>query len=59
MYILKISSKAFIRLEQNGDVTIVSNINRATAFNKMGDAMRVAVQINNDLDTDLVKVFSL
>ena len=58
MYILKISSKAFIRLEQNGDVTIVSNINRATTFSKMGDAMRVAVQINNDLDTDLVKVFS-
>lgn len=59
MYILKISSKAFIRLEQNGDVTIVTNINRATTFNKMGDAMRVAVQINNDLDTDLIKVFSL
>lgn len=59
MYILKISSKAFIRLEQNGDVTIVNNTNRATTFDKMGDAMRAAVQINNDLDTDLIRVFSL
>lgn len=59
MYILKISPKAFVRQGQDGEIIIVSNSDRATVFEKMGDAMRVAVQLNEDLDTDLVKVISI
>ena len=59
MYILKISPKAFVKQGQDGEIIIVSNSDRATLFEKMGDAMRVAVQLNEDLDTDLVKVISL
>lgn len=59
MYILKISPKAFVKQGQDGEIIIVSNSDRATVFEKMGDAMRVAVQLNEDLDTDLVKVISL
>lgn len=59
MYILKISPKAFVKQGQDGEVIIVSDSKRATLFERMGDAMRVAVQLNEDLDTDLVKVFSL
>ena len=59
MYILKISPKAFVRQGQDGEIIIVSNSDRATVFEKIGDAMRVAVQLNEDLDTDLVKVISI
>ena len=59
MYILKISPKAFVKQGQDGEIIIVSNSDRATLFEKMGDAMRVAVQLNEDLDTDLVKVISI
>ena len=59
MYILKISPKAFVKQGQDGEIIIVSNSDRATLFEKMGDAMRVAVQLNEDLDIDLVKVISI
>lgn len=59
MYILKISPKAFVKQGQDGEVIIVSDSKRATLFERMGDAMRVAIQLNEDLDTDLVKVISI
>lgn len=59
MYILKISPKAFIKQGQDGEIVIVSNPNKATTFEKIGDAMRVASQINDDLETNKVHVFSL
>ena len=59
MYILKISPKAFIKQGQDGEIIIVSNPNKATTFEKIGDAMRVASQINDDLETNKVHVFSL
>lgn len=59
MYILKISPKAFIKQGQDGEIVIVSNPNKATTFEKIGDAMRVAAQINDDLETNKVHVFSL
>lgn len=59
MYILKISPKAFIKQGQDGEIIIVSNPNKATTFEKIGDAMRVAAQINDDLETNKVHVFSL
>lgn len=59
MYILKISPKAFIKQGSDGEVIIVSSPNKATTFEKIGDAMRVASQINDDLETNKVHVFSL
>ena len=54
-----ISPKAFIRQGQDGEIIIVSNPNRATTFDKIGDAMRIAAQVNEDLETNKVHVFSL
>ena len=59
MYILKISPKAFVKQGQDGEIIIVSNPNRATTFDKIGDAMRIAAQVNEDLETNKVHVFSL
>lgn len=59
MYILSISKKAFIRLEDNGDTTIVSVPERATKFKTIGDAMRAAVQVNEDFEEDVAKAVSL
>lgn len=59
MYILRISKKAFIRLEENGDTTIVSAPERATKFETIGDAMRAAVQVNEDFEEDIVTAVPL
>nr|DAJ81351.1 MAG TPA: hypothetical protein [Caudoviricetes sp.] len=59
MYILRISKKAFIRLEENGDTTIVSVPERATKFETIGDAMRAAVQVNEDFEEDIVTAVPL
>ena len=59
MYILKISPKAFIKQGQEGEIIIVSNPNKATTFDTIGDAMRIAAQVNEDLETNKVHVFSL
>ena len=59
MYILRISPKAFIKQGQDGEIIIVSNPNKATTFDNIGDAMRIAVQVNEDLETNKVHVFSL
>lgn len=59
MYILRISPKAFIKQGQDGEIIIVSSPNKATTFDTIGDAMKVAAQINEDLETNNVHVFSL
>ena len=59
MYILRISPKAFIKQGQEGEIIIVSNPNKATTFDAIGDAMRVAAQVNEDLETNKVHVFPL
>ena len=56
---MKISPKAFIKQGQDGEIIIVSNPNKATTFDNIGDAMRIAVQVNEDLETNKVHVFSL
>ena len=58
-YILKISEKAFIRLEDNGDITVLQTPERATRFDKIGDAMIQATQINNDWEANVVRVKSI
>lgn len=59
MYILRISPKAFIKQGQDGEIIIVSSPNKATTFDTIGDAIKVATQINEDLETNSVHVFSL
>lgn len=59
MYILRISPKAFIKQGQDGEIIIVNNPNKATTFDKIGDAMFAAAQINEDLETDKIHVFTL
>lgn len=59
MYILRISPRAFIKQGQDGEIIIVSSPNKATTFDTIGDAMKVAAQINEDLETNNVHVFSL
>lgn len=59
MYILRISPKAFIRQGQDGETVIISNPDKATTFDTIGDAMRAAAQINKDLEINKVHVFSL
>lgn len=59
MYILRISPKAFIRQGQNGEIIIVNSPNKATTFEYIGDAMRAAAKINEDLETNKIAVFSL
>lgn len=55
-YILKISNKAFIRMEDNSDLIIVQDPERASKIEKMGDAMKCAGQINEDWEEAIVKV---
>lgn len=59
MYILKISPRAFIKQGQDGEIIIVRTPNKATTFDNIGDAMKVAAQVNDDLETNKVHVFSL
>lgn len=59
MYILSISKKAFIRLEENGDTTIISNPEKATTFEAIGDAMKAASRVNYDLESTVVRVIPL
>lgn len=59
MYILKISPRAFIKQGQDEEIIIVSTPNKATTFDNIGDAMKVAAQVNDDLETSKIKVFSL
>lgn len=59
MYILRISFKAFIKLEQNGDIVIVNNINKATLFNDIRKAMQEIIRVNSDLETDKIHIFSV
>lgn len=55
-YILKISTKAFVRIEDNGDITIVATPDRATRIERIGDAMKQASQINEDWEEAVVQV---
>lgn len=54
-FILTISPKAFIKLEDNGDITVVQDPERASRIGTVGDAMRAAAQINEDWEENIVK----
>lgn len=59
MYILRISPKAFIRQGEDNEIIIVGSPNRATTFDTIGEAMRIAAQVNESLETNKVHVFSI
>lgn len=58
MYVLQISPKAFIKLEDK-NMKVVRDPADATKFNILGDAMREASCINNDWDNNIVTVLKL
>ena len=58
MYILKINN-SFIKL-QSDEILITKDISKATQFELIGDAMKIAVKIDFDLDcAGLVKVIKI
>lgn len=60
MYILQISSKAYIKLEENSnDIIVIQEPERATKFDAIGDAMREASKINEDWEEHIVKIKAL
>ena len=55
MYILRISSKAFIQVKSD-KVTIISDCEKATKYNTIGEAMRKASELNNDFENHIIRV---
>lgn len=58
MYILRVSCKAFIKVEQDG-VVVTPDYNKATTFSTIGSAMREAARINSEWESVVAKVISL
>ena len=56
-YILKASNSAFVIIQD--EIVITSNYLNATKFSTIGEAMKVASEVNNKLNSNLIKVISL
>ena len=55
MYILRISNKAFIQVKPD-EVVITSDYEKATRYNTIGEAMRIASGLNNDFESHIIRV---
>lgn len=55
MYILQISNKAFIQVRPD-EVAITSDYEKATKYNTIGEAMRKASELNELINTSIIKV---
>lgn len=55
MYILRISSKAFIQVKPD-EVIITSDYEKATKYNTIGEAMRIASELNELINNPVVKI---
>ena len=55
MYILRISNKAFIQVKPN-EVVITSDYEKAIKYNTIGEAMRIASELNNDFESHIIRV---
>ena len=55
MYILQISNKAFIQVKSD-EVVITTNYEKATKYNTIGEAMRIASGLNNDFESHIIRV---
>ena len=55
MYILQISNKAFIQVRHD-EVIITSDYEKATKYNTIGEAMRVASKLNKLISNPVIKI---
>lgn len=55
MYILRISNKAFVQVKPD-EVVITSDYEKATKYNTIGEAMRIASELNNDFESYIIRV---
>ena len=58
MYILRISNKAFIQVKPD-EVVITSDYEKATKYNTIGEAMRIASGLNNDFESHIIRVLPI
>lgn len=58
-YILKASPKAFIICQDNDELVITPDYNKATQYNTIGEAMKVAAHVNDIFNSHLVEVESV
>lgn len=55
MYILQISNKAFIQVRPD-EVVITSDYEKATRYNTIGEAMKVASELNELINNSIIRV---
>ena len=55
MYILRISNKAFIQVKPD-EVFITSDYEKATKYSTIGEAMRIASELNSDFESNITRV---
>lgn len=55
MYILRISSKAFIQVKPD-EVVITPDYEKATKYSTIGEAMRIASELNSDFESHIIRV---
>lgn len=58
MYILKISNQAFATVEKD-KIIITPDYNDVTKYDTIGEAMKIASEINSKLESHIVKVISI
>lgn len=54
MYILQINNKAFIQVKPD-EIIITSDCEKATKYNTIGEAMRIASELNNDFESHIIR----
>lgn len=57
-YILKVGKRTLIRVEDT-EIIITQEYEGATKFDKIGDAMKKAAEINEELGVHIVKIVSV
>ena len=55
MYILQKSNKAFIQVKSD-KVAIISDCEKATRYNTIGEAMKVASELNALINNSIIRV---
>ena len=55
MYILRISNKAFIQVKSD-EVVITLDYEKATKYSTIGEAMRIASELNSDFESHIIRV---
>lgn len=55
MYILRISNKVFIQVRPD-EVVITSDYEKATRYNTIGEAMKVASELNELINSSIIRV---